>query len=160
MRRLGLRVPPEQQVVRHHVPPIGRSRAGRIALIGRPAIVVACSSGCAARTPSGHESICISKPESNRPATVPPVRPVTDQRARAPFIVVNHAPRLGPCAQRGRAARRRAANTEDGAGRRLLDSLEEVLRLAFEKIAGERSTLRDLQAGDSLGTVFARYGIL
>lgn len=37
---------------------------------------------------------------------------------------------------------------------------EEVLRLAFEKIAGERSTLRDLQGGDSLGAVFARYGIL
>lgn len=37
---------------------------------------------------------------------------------------------------------------------------EEVLRLAFEKIAGERNTLRDLQRGDTLGDVFARYGIL
>jgi regulator of RNase E activity RraA len=36
----------------------------------------------------------------------------------------------------------------------------EVLRLAFEKVQGERNTLRDLQAGDSLGAVFARYGIL
>lgn len=36
----------------------------------------------------------------------------------------------------------------------------EVLRLAFEKVEGERNTLRDLQAGDSLGAVFARYGIL
>jgi regulator of RNase E activity RraA len=36
----------------------------------------------------------------------------------------------------------------------------EVLRLAFAKVEGERATLRDLQAGDSLGTVFARYGIL
>ena len=36
----------------------------------------------------------------------------------------------------------------------------EVLRLAFEKVQGERSTLRDLHAGDSLGAVFARYGIL
>src|SRR3954470_17891068 len=37
---------------------------------------------------------------------------------------------------------------------------EEVLRLAFEKISGERNTLRDLQCGDSLGAVFERYGIL
>lgn len=37
---------------------------------------------------------------------------------------------------------------------------EEVLRLAFEKVAGERTTLRDLQRGDSLGEVFARHGIL
>jgi 4-hydroxy-4-methyl-2-oxoglutarate aldolase len=37
---------------------------------------------------------------------------------------------------------------------------EEVLRLAFEKISGERNTLRDLQAGHSLADVFARYGIL
>ncbi|HEX2257971.1 MAG TPA: RraA family protein [Afifellaceae bacterium] len=36
----------------------------------------------------------------------------------------------------------------------------EVLRLAFEKVAGERNTLRDLQAGHPLGEVFARYGIL
>lgn len=37
---------------------------------------------------------------------------------------------------------------------------EEVLRLAFEKINGERNTLRDLQRGDSLADVFARYGVL
>jgi 4-hydroxy-4-methyl-2-oxoglutarate aldolase len=37
---------------------------------------------------------------------------------------------------------------------------EDVLRLAFEKVRGERNTLRDLQAGDKLGDVFARYGIL
>jgi 4-hydroxy-4-methyl-2-oxoglutarate aldolase len=36
----------------------------------------------------------------------------------------------------------------------------EVLRLAFEKIHGERSTLADLRRGDSLASVFARYGIL
>lgn len=37
---------------------------------------------------------------------------------------------------------------------------EEVLRLAFEKVEGERNTLRDLQAGHKLADVFARYGIL
>lgn len=37
---------------------------------------------------------------------------------------------------------------------------EDVLRLALAKVAGERSTLRDLQAGQSLGEVFARYGVL
>lgn len=37
---------------------------------------------------------------------------------------------------------------------------DEILRLAFEKISGERNTLRDLQQGDALATVFARYGIL
>lgn len=37
---------------------------------------------------------------------------------------------------------------------------EEVLRLAFEKVAGEKNTLRDLQRGDSLASVFQRYGIL
>lgn len=37
---------------------------------------------------------------------------------------------------------------------------EEVLRLALAKVAGERSTLRDLQAGQSLAEVFARYGVL
>ena len=37
---------------------------------------------------------------------------------------------------------------------------EEVLRLAFEKIGGERNTLADLQRGETLGAVFARYGIL
>lgn len=37
---------------------------------------------------------------------------------------------------------------------------EEVLRRAFEKVGGERDTLRDLQAGHSLGDVFRRYGIL
>jgi regulator of RNase E activity RraA len=36
----------------------------------------------------------------------------------------------------------------------------EVLRLAFEKVTGERNTLRDLQRGDKLADVFARYGIL
>ena len=36
----------------------------------------------------------------------------------------------------------------------------EVLRLAFDKIKGERNTLAELQRGDSLGEVFARYGIL
>jgi 4-hydroxy-4-methyl-2-oxoglutarate aldolase len=35
-----------------------------------------------------------------------------------------------------------------------------VLRLAFEKVQGERNTLRDLQRGDRLADVFARYGIL
>ena len=36
----------------------------------------------------------------------------------------------------------------------------QVLQLAFEKVRGERNTLRDLQAGDKLADVFARYGIL
>lgn len=36
----------------------------------------------------------------------------------------------------------------------------EVLRLAFEKVVGEKSTLADLQRGDKLADVFARYGIL
>jgi regulator of RNase E activity RraA len=36
----------------------------------------------------------------------------------------------------------------------------EVLDLAFKKVAGERDSLRDLQAGQPLGEVFARYGIL
>lgn len=36
----------------------------------------------------------------------------------------------------------------------------QVLQLALEKVAGERNTLRDLQRGDKLGDVFARYGIL
>jgi 4-hydroxy-4-methyl-2-oxoglutarate aldolase len=36
----------------------------------------------------------------------------------------------------------------------------EVLTLAFQKITGERNTLRDLQAGESLASVFAKYGIL
>ena len=36
----------------------------------------------------------------------------------------------------------------------------EVLRLAFEKVRGERDTLRDLRAGHKLADVFARYGIL
>jgi 4-hydroxy-4-methyl-2-oxoglutarate aldolase len=35
-----------------------------------------------------------------------------------------------------------------------------VLDLAFEKISGERNTLADLQRGDKLADVFARYGIL
>ena len=37
---------------------------------------------------------------------------------------------------------------------------DEVLKLAFKKISGEKNTLRDLQAGQSLGSVFAKYGIL
>lgn len=36
----------------------------------------------------------------------------------------------------------------------------EVLDLAFAKVSGERNTLRDLQRGDKLADVFARYGIL
>ena len=36
----------------------------------------------------------------------------------------------------------------------------EVLRLAFEKVKGERSTLAELRAGDKLADVFARHGIL
>lgn len=36
----------------------------------------------------------------------------------------------------------------------------QVLDLAFEKIRGERNTLADLQRGDKLSDVFARYGIL
>jgi 4-hydroxy-4-methyl-2-oxoglutarate aldolase len=36
----------------------------------------------------------------------------------------------------------------------------EVLKLAFSKTAGERNTLRDLKAGESLAAVFAKYGIL
>jgi 4-hydroxy-4-methyl-2-oxoglutarate aldolase len=37
---------------------------------------------------------------------------------------------------------------------------QQVLALAFEKVGGERDTLRDLQRGDKLADVFARYGIL
>ncbi len=37
---------------------------------------------------------------------------------------------------------------------------DEVLRLAFEKVTGEKNTLRDLERGDKLADVFARYGIL
>jgi len=36
----------------------------------------------------------------------------------------------------------------------------QVLTLAFEKIKGEKRTLDDLRAGEKLGDVFARYGIL
>ena len=36
----------------------------------------------------------------------------------------------------------------------------EVLKLAFDKIKGEKNTLKDLQRGDSLADVFARYGVL
>jgi len=36
----------------------------------------------------------------------------------------------------------------------------EVLKLAFDKIKGEKNTLKDLQRGDKLADVFARYGIL
>ncbi len=35
-----------------------------------------------------------------------------------------------------------------------------VLELAFEKVTGEHNTLHDLQRGDKLADVFARYGIL
>jgi len=37
---------------------------------------------------------------------------------------------------------------------------EAVLALAFEKVRGEKNTLHDLQRGDKLADVFARYGIL
>jgi 4-hydroxy-4-methyl-2-oxoglutarate aldolase len=37
---------------------------------------------------------------------------------------------------------------------------EKVLTLAFEKIKGEKRTLDDLRAGEKLGDVFAKYGIL
>jgi len=37
---------------------------------------------------------------------------------------------------------------------------EKVLALAFEKIAGEKRTLDDLRAGEKLGDVFAKYGVL
>ena len=37
---------------------------------------------------------------------------------------------------------------------------QQVLTLAFEKVKGEKSTLQDLRRGDSLASVFARYGIL
>jgi len=36
----------------------------------------------------------------------------------------------------------------------------EVLTLAFDKIKGEKNTLRDLQRGDKLADVFQRYGVL
>lgn len=35
-----------------------------------------------------------------------------------------------------------------------------VLELAFEKVTGEKNTLSDLQRGDKMADVFARYGIL
>jgi len=35
-----------------------------------------------------------------------------------------------------------------------------VLTLAFDKIRGEKRTLDDLRAGEKLGDVFAKYGIL
>ncbi len=37
---------------------------------------------------------------------------------------------------------------------------DDVLRLAFEKVKGERSTLEELRAGQKLADVFARHGIL
>lgn len=37
---------------------------------------------------------------------------------------------------------------------------DEVLALALQKVTGERNTLADLQRGDKLADVFARYGIL
>jgi regulator of RNase E activity RraA len=36
----------------------------------------------------------------------------------------------------------------------------DVLKLAFEKVKGEHSTLAELQAGEKLADVFARHGIL
>jgi regulator of RNase E activity RraA len=36
----------------------------------------------------------------------------------------------------------------------------DVLRLAFEKVKGERTTLDELQRGDKLADVFRRHGIL
>ena len=35
-----------------------------------------------------------------------------------------------------------------------------MLALAFDKIKGEKRTLEDLRAGEKLGDVFAKYGIL
>jgi regulator of RNase E activity RraA len=37
---------------------------------------------------------------------------------------------------------------------------DEVLRLAYEKVKGEHSTLEELRAGQKLADVFARHGIL
>jgi regulator of RNase E activity RraA len=37
---------------------------------------------------------------------------------------------------------------------------EKVLEIAFKKVSGESNTLKDLQRGDKLADVFARYGIL
>ena len=37
---------------------------------------------------------------------------------------------------------------------------QQVLALAFEKVRGEKRTLEDLRAGEKLGDVFAKYGIL
>jgi regulator of RNase E activity RraA len=37
---------------------------------------------------------------------------------------------------------------------------DKVLEIAFKKVSGESNTLRDLQRGDKLADVFARYGIL
>lgn len=37
---------------------------------------------------------------------------------------------------------------------------EDVLRLAFEKVRGEKTTLAELRAGQKLADVFARHGIL
>jgi regulator of RNase E activity RraA len=37
---------------------------------------------------------------------------------------------------------------------------DKVLALAFDKIKGEKKTLDDLRAGEKLGDVFAKYGIL
>jgi 4-hydroxy-4-methyl-2-oxoglutarate aldolase len=37
---------------------------------------------------------------------------------------------------------------------------QQVLALAFDKITGEKRTLADLRAGEKLGDVFAKYGIL
>jgi len=37
---------------------------------------------------------------------------------------------------------------------------DQVLKIAFKKVTGESNTLKDLQRGDKLADVFARYGIL
>ena len=37
---------------------------------------------------------------------------------------------------------------------------EKVLALALDKVKGEKRTLDDLRAGEKLGDVFAKYGIL
>jgi hypothetical protein len=36
----------------------------------------------------------------------------------------------------------------------------EVLRLAFEKLKGERNSMRELEEGSYLRDVFARHGVL
>ena len=36
----------------------------------------------------------------------------------------------------------------------------EVLRLAFDKLSGEKNTMRELKAGALLRDVYAKYGVL